>query len=310
MKKYCNGLAYIVIMASIIFSFSACSDDDDNFNKWDANYAYLVPQYLGMYTTNYTLNHSGEGITGPETKTTFTVKLKEVSDQDVIVNLELANSESLPQDKVMLSAESITIPAGKLTSDTVEIAIADWNFMKDSKDKVEYLTTVKLVSVESQNVYIGRQTEIGLKAIKNSYLNLMTVSSLEGTKVEDRSVWKIVIDSKAENSNNPGRLVDGSSTDIALDGEPFWITVDLGKETTITGIMINAWGSSYAPRGAELLTSANGTDWLSHGVIETSGSTQRIKFIDTVTCQHIKYNMTQVASSNRTSITEFNVYAK
>ncbi|WP_101690931.1 discoidin domain-containing protein [Dysgonomonas massiliensis] len=312
MKKYWNGLAYIVIMIGIILGFSACSDDD-NINKWGATYAYIVPQNLGILKANYILYHSDvDGISGDNVEYIFTVALNKISSKDEIIDLELDINDEALKEGISLSEKSVVIPAGSMASKPITLSVPDWSFLNNISSKKEYSIKINVKQGEKSDVLVGLQSQIELGIVKHAIPTYEVGVPDEGSLISNRSLWQIVIDPSAENANNTGRLVDGNgSTDIAKDNTGFWITVNLGQETTITGLSISSWGSSYAPAMIEVYTSDDGAEWVSQGPLSPSRtSTQNIRFIKPLKCQHIKYDILKAAPTNRTSITEFNVYAK
>lgn len=48
------------------------------------------------------------------------------------------------------------------------------------------------------------------------------------------------------------------SSDVATNGIPFWLTVDLKTVKTLTGIQTRHWGAGYAPTKVEIFTSEDG----------------------------------------------------
>lgn len=286
----------------------SCSSDDD-INMWDATYVYLMPEHLGIYTTEFDLTHKGSNITGPETKIQFYVALNRAVDNDVTVDLSLATSKTLDMEKVNLSSASVTIPAGQLKSEPITMSVEDWSSETTIKTEVKYSADVKLGNVQTKDVFAGTQNKLGMAITKSTLLNLEVGVPAESALIENRAEWDITIDESAENASNPQRLIDGNNTDIAKNNAGFWITVDLKKPTLVTGIKTSFWGSYYAARFVEVLVSDNGSKWESQGKLRVSGSPQDVKLVEPITTQYIKYNII-TPFSNRLSVTEFNVYAK
>ena len=306
MRNYWNKLAFAAV-ALLATGFAACSEEEEA-NEWNSNYVYLKPTYLGHETASFTLGHNGSGITGKIPETTFNVALYEPSNQDVTVELTVESSENLPADKVQLSSVTATIPAGQTMSDLITVSIPDWSFQAENRTKTEYKSAVKIASAQGK-VLISQRSQIAFKVLKNAFVNLAS-GTPEGALIPDRTVWKFTIQPGVENADNPGVLIDGKNTDVAVNSGVFWIQVDLTKTTTVTGVRTGSFGSSYAPRRIELATSDNGSDWVSHGELATSGTTQTTKFLAPVTCRYIKYNIITGSSNGRLDITEFNVFAK
>ncbi len=97
------------------------------------------------------------------------------------------------------------------------------------------------------------------------------------------------------------------SSDVATNGIPFWLTVDLKTVKTLTGIQTRHWGAGYAPTKVEIFTSEDGEKWVSIGQWTTKGGTQTITFEESVKTRYLKYQMITVPS--RVDITRFYIYA-
>lgn len=304
MRKIYN----LLILSLLMVGATSCSSDDC-FNEWDATYAYLAPEHLGLLTTEFTLLHKTE-IEGPETKIQFYAALNKASTKDVVVELLLDTSKTLNQSMVSLSSQTVTIPAGKLKSEPIQMSIEDWSSQSNITSETEYSANVKLAKVQTKDILTGAQSKLGMLITKQALLNIAVGAPKEGTLIADRAAWNITVQEEVENANNPGVLIDGTTTDVAVNSGGFWIIIDLTKSTLVTGIKTNSWASSFAPRGIELFVSDNGVKWESHGKLQTSGAEQNIKFVTPVTTRYIKYDIFRGSSNGRLDITEFNVYAK
>lgn len=297
--------------------FVACSDDDDDaveIDEWAANYVYLQRPALGTDSKQFNLSHTGAGVSG-DTKVVMplTFRLLKPYESDVKIKLGYTTEGELPEEDITFrSGGVLIIPAGEtMVHDTLDVT-ANWDLAQ--KPKTNYIVTPQIESVEPVSGALRKsesQSKLNLIFTKSAFLNLSfsTSSVPSGTSISNRSVWNIVIQPGVENANNPGRLVDGStSTDIAADLPGFWLTIDLTETTTVTGFRIQAYGTVYAPRGAEIFTSNDGASWESQGEITTSGMNQYIKLVTPVSCRHIKYDIITGSSNGRLSLTEFYVY--
>lgn len=91
-----------------------------------------------------------------------------------------------------------------------------------------------------------------------------------------------------------------------LASEEATLTLDLGAETTMLGANTRHWGSGYAPRSIEVLTSPDNATWKSHGTLAVSGGTQNWRFLKPVTARYLRYRV--MSPNGRTDVTEFNIY--
>lgn len=48
-----------------------------------------------------------------------------------------------------------------------------------------------------------------------------------------------------------------------MRGAEYWLTVDIGKVQTLTGIRNKCYASSYSPTAVEVFTSGDGIKWKS-----------------------------------------------
>ena len=97
------------------------------------------------------------------------------------------------------------------------------------------------------------------------------------------------------------------SSDVATNGIPFWLTVDLKTVKTLTGIQTRHWGAGYAPTKVEIFTSEDGEKWVSICQWTTKGGTQTITFEESVKTRYLKYQMITVPG--RVDITRFYIYS-
>ena len=55
-----------------------------------------------------------------------------------------------------------------------------------------------------------------------------------------------------------------------MRGAEYWLTVDIGKVQTLTGIRNKCYASSYSPTAVEVFTSSDGAKWKSIGAVTIS----------------------------------------
>lgn len=305
MRKIYN----LLLLSIFMIGAASCSSDDD-LNVWDATYVYLMPEHLGIYTTEYTLTHKGDVIEGPETKMQFYVALNRVSDRDISVELSVDTSKTLKMDKVNLSTKVVTIPAGKLKSEPIVMNVEDWSSETAIKPETIYSADVNINKNKIKDVLVGTQSTLRMMVTKSALLNLESGVPAEGELIKNRAEWEITVQDGVENADKPERLVDGQNSDLAVNSGGFWFTVNLKQPTLVTGIRTNFWANVYAAGGIEVFVSDNGVKWESQGKLKTSGATQNVKFTKPVTTKYIKYNIVVGSLYGRLSVTEFNVYAK
>ena len=136
------------------------------------------------------------------------------------------------------------------------------------------------------------------------YLNLAS-GTPSNAEYMDRTNWSGTLGEGVENVI--GNIFDGNTgSDIAANSAPWEFTLDLGAETTMLGANTRHWGSGYAPRSIEVLTSPDNATWKSHGTLAVSGGTQNWRFLKPVTARYLRYRV--MSPNGRTDVTEFNIY--
>ena len=150
---------------------------------------------------------------------------------------------------------------------------------------------------------------------EGGYLLPVTISSIEGNNLDalssNRGVvsgWTVKV--APTTRGDAKNLIDGTNSDVARDGgAEYWLTVDIGKVQTLTGIRNKCYASSYSPTAVEVFTSGDGIKWKSIGTVTISRSgTQYIKFSKAIETRYLKYYVKQ--GPNTVSLTEFDLYAK
>lgn len=149
---------------------------------------------------------------------------------------------------------------------------------------------------------LGRQNLLTLDITKNAYLNLKAEAPANPKQI-DRTNW---VCSKMDGIEGDANVLKGTAGgDVASNSAPWWVMVDMAATHTLIGAKITHWASAFAPTQIEVETSADGTNWTSHGVLDVWGGTQNWSFIEPVTC---RYLYTALAPNSRTDITGMFLY--
>lgn len=311
MKRIFQLITMAGLISLLIPSISSCKDDEKVFNEWDATYVSLQRNdYLSGNVKKFNLTHDANGIGGDEIKLVFTVKTQKAVSSDLVVKLS-AQSENAELDasRIILSSSQITIKEGQMTSDEITATI-DPTIFVDINDKTSYSFSISINSLSSNDnntVISSNLSRLSAVINKAAFSNLKSGTPANSQLIGNRSSWTINMQSGVEGAAN--NLIDGKSgTDVALNNESFWFTIDLGEAKLLTGIKTNHWGSTYAPREVEILQSENGITWKSLSSLATSGNPQNITFISPITTRYLKYQIITISSNGRTDVTEFNIY--
>lgn len=298
MKKYWKYMAFAAV-ALLGVGAAACSDDEGD-TSWFETYAYLVPEHLGILDKSVTLSHTAAGITG-DASLVFSVGLNKAAAKDLTFSFDVVASETLPENAVALSKQEVTVPAGELVSAPVTLSVSDWSFAADMRDKAEYSIAVSLAQTPAWK--LGRQNLLTLDITKNAYLNLKAEAPANPKQI-DRTNW---VCSKMDGIEGDANVLKGTAGgDVASNSAPWWVMVDMAATHTLIGAKTTHWASAFAPTQIEVETSADGTNWTSHGVLDVWGGTQNWSFIEPVTCRYLRY--TALAPNSRTDITGMFLY--
>ncbi len=278
--------------------FTSCSNDDEAADEWTVNHAYI-----NLVTERMSVEHKLSGEIDNAT-IPFSVCLNKPVDEDVRVKINVT-SENIPAANMQLSNSEVTIKQGARESEECVISITDWSFAKDTDASTSYRINMA-ITVEGGNVTLSsnRSSET-FEIIKGTHCRVEAKMPDDALLQTSASDWTFTFENGVENANSNSVAGTGSS-DIATNGVPFWLTVDLKEKMQLQGIQTEHWASSYAPTKAEVYYSEDGENWISLGSVRTSGSTQRIAFASTIEARYLKYQMREVPS--RVDMTAFYVF--
>lgn len=245
---------------------------------------------------------------------TFRACINKPAKADATVSLTAAASGGIAdmlENTMTLSAESLTIPAGQLASEeatlTIDPAFLAITDEQKTYDPAVFTVTVGELKTSCNDVRLSTKTNkvtVTYKKTVKPYLNLAS-GTPSNAEYMDRTNWSGTLGEGVENVI--GNIFDGNTgSDIAANSAPWEFTLDLGAETTMLGANTRHWGSGYALRSIEVLTSPDNATWKSHGTLAVSGGTQNWRFLKPVTARYLRYRV--MSPNGRTDVTEFNIY--
>ena len=215
-------------MSAMIPFFSSCSDDD-SVNEWDMSYVSLLPADYLRPTPSFTLKHvEEEGID--------------------------ATCDGISADKINLTSKTAVIKANATASEPITLSITDWDELESIKGEANYTLRIKITGIESTATDVANAAyyqEIVLKISKSAE------RKKENVLLTNAKDWIFTFMEGVENPESNSVAGTGSS-DVATNGIPFWLTVDLKTVKTLTGIQTRHWGAGYAPTKVEIFTSEDG----------------------------------------------------
>lgn len=165
----------------------------------------------------------------------------------------------------------------------------------------QFMATTQKAVAQDINVNIDATCD-GISADKINLTSKTAVIKANATASEPITLSITDWDELETNS-----VAGTGSSDVATNGIPFWLTVDLKTVKTLTGIQTRHWGAGYAPTKVEIFTSEDGEKWVSIGQWTTKGGTQTITFEESVKTRYLKYQMITVPG--RVDITRFYIYS-
>lgn len=306
-----NKFYKLIFMAALTLGaapfFASCSDDEAD--EWNATYVYLQREdFLVSTVKTFNLTHDASGIGGDEINMVFTAKTQKPTAKDITVKLGVkSESEGLDVNKISLSTTEITIKAGQQASEEV-IATIDRTIFSTIEDKASYSFSISIneITTDNGNTIISSNLKTLPATInKSAYCNLKSGTPVNSKLWTAKTEWNFAFQDGVENQNTNSVIGNGGS-DVATNGVPFWLTVDLKTVKTLTGIQSKHWGSGFAPTQIEVYYSDNGSTWKSMGVIDTKGGTQNVAFVTPIQTRYLKYQMIKVPG--RVDLTAFYVY--
>lgn len=290
------------MLALAVVAFVACDDDDEGLNGWtDTAYVYVQGETLGNDMLKQAVVIETEGLEDATPCVyTFRACINKPAKADATVSLTAAASGGIAdmlENTMTLSAESLTI-------DPAFLAITD---EQKTYDPAVFTVTVGELKTSCNDVRLSTKTNkvtVTYKKTVKPYLNLAS-GTPSNAEYMDRTNWSGTLGEGVENVI--GNIFDGNTgSDIAANSAPWEFTLDLGAETTMLGANTRHWGSGYAPRSIEVLTSPDNATWKSHGTLAVSGGTQNWRFLKPVTARYLRYRV--MSPNGRTDVTEFNIY--
>lgn len=287
-------------MSAMIPFCSSCKDDE-TVGEWDMSYVYLLPVDYLRPTTSFSLSHiEDKGIEG-NVEYSFRAVVQKPSTQDIKVNLTMA-CDGISEDNINVTAKSAIIKAGQTASDTITITIDKWDDLLEIKQAANYTFKIDINSIEAAPEVVASEFRQGVsfKIAKSAEKGKQEVLLKTPTR------WLFTFMPGVENAGSNSVAGTGGS-DVATNGTPFWITVDLMEVKTLTGIQTRHWAPAYAPTKVELFSSENGNTWTSIGTFDTKSATQIIKFEERIKTRYLKYQMITVPG--RVDITQLYVYS-
>lgn len=294
---------------------SSCNDDDEvDYPEYTTSFVYLQQNDYLQGDKVCTITHNAlTGLIG-EVNMTFKAKLQRPATADVKVMLDTEVSEGLDKSKIQMSADHVTIKAGEVQSEEVNVTMSDFSFMADVETSANYMFQVVMKEIQTTAAKVQASQTYGTLPVAIykepiSYDNLEQIGSAPAeSEFDDRSSWTITLQPGVE--NGAGNLIDGNGgSDVAINGDGFWIQIDMGEEKTLAGIKTNHWGSYYAPTAIAMAISSDGKDWTSMGELGVSGGTQTIGLKVPMKARYLKYEILSCAIG-RVDVTEFNIYIK
>ncbi len=302
------SLLIAVLLGALIPTLLSCNDDEEVFNEWNATYVSLQRQdYLSGDVKVFKLSHDAGGIGGDEILLTFNVKTQQPSPDDITVALEVKSEEGLDVNLITLSNASVTLRKGETISENITATINREHFL-DIKDKLQYAfqISIKDIMTNDKNTVVSEYLHTLRASInKAAYCNLKAAAPENCELLTNKTDWEFAFQEGVENSSSNSVAGTGGN-DVATNGIPFWVTVDLKETQTVRGIQTKHWGASFAPTEVEIFHSVDGINWTSLGVTATSGQTQNITFITPVETRYLKYQMITVPG--RVDLTALYVY--
>lgn len=308
MKKYSIYLFMMMLVVSTTTLFISCNDDDEITDEWSTTYTYIESNYFLRPSSAFVLDHTKDGeITGGEDIVIpFTVRLNQAAKKEVDLVIKVL-SDNIPAEAIKLINSHVSIKKGEYESAEDSISIPDWAFAKENAEKTDYSFTIAISTDDGDRgvTLSSNRSKAHFEIIKNARCNMEAKTPENAYLWKAKAGWVFAFQDGVENSGSNSVAGTGQG-DVATNGIPFWVTVDLQETFTITGIQSTHWASGFAPSRIEVLQSEDGENWKSLGVISTAGNPENIAFITPIKTRYLKYQMVKVP--RRVDLTGLYVY--
>lgn len=309
-----KSVLWFVMTIGGMTGMTSCNDEEVVENEWNATYVYIQRNdYLDKNNSVFNLKHSADGVVG-EVAVTFKLKIQKPASQDIVGQLEFSGTGDIPLTMFALSNDKPVIKAGMTESEEITLSLTGKEELAQTEAALSGEFDIRLTGIQTENWHTVISTNPVLTIIhftinKAEY----SVQNIEKGEVDteftyllDRSAWVVKAEDGVE--GDVANVIDNNTgTDIAMDNNGFWITVDFGTPQKVSGVMTYHWGASYCPNKIELFVSDDGVTWKTMGTLDVSGQVHKISLIKPITTRYLKYDMLEVPS--RADITEFYVYA-
>lgn len=165
---------YVGALALATAGFVACDESEEELNGWtDTSYVYVLGETLGNGLGMKYLVVEREGLVDPTPATyTFQVCLNRAVSADVTVGFETEISGGSADDAldntVVLNSANVTIPAGELKSEPIEMTINP-EFLAVTDEVREYdptNITVKLTELVTKDASVRLSTKTNKVTVK------------------------------------------------------------------------------------------------------------------------------------------------
>lgn len=307
MKKFPIYLLMAGVVISLTTLFAACSEDDETKDEWSSTYAYIASNYFLRPTSAFVIDHTREGeITGTENVVIpFSIRLNRAAEKDVTVGIKII-SDNIPAEAIQLTSNQLDIRKGEYESVEDTVSIPDWAFAKQNEEKTNYRFSIAInVNGGAYFTLSSNKSKADFEVLKNARCKMELKEPEDAYLWQAKGGWTFAFQEGVENAGSNSVAGTGSN-DVATNGVPFWVTIDLNDVFIVKGIQSKHWGGSYAPSQIEMLYSEDGENWKSMGVLVTNGGTQKIAFTAPVETRYLKYQMMTVPG--RVDLTGLYVY--
>lgn len=309
MFKYIKN--YIPVAAALLSlgMLTACSDDDNvEQDEWTATYVYIQrTDFLESDCKTFNLKHTPLELTG-EKSMDFSAKVQKPSNCDISVDVIIEGSDKLPSTSYRLvdregnalASNTLTIKAGRTSSDTVRMVLEDLSPLANIEEQDEQKGCIKIdkITTDGHNTFIAsnpKMTQINF-CINKAKKKYISVEDLPQGSVEiPSSSLTLTIDGNTQGSSDD--LLDNSNgTFVEFDSdEDKGIMVDLGEEKKVTAIQTIYKSSYYACTNTTIMY-ADGEERKEIGTMETWGDTQTFNLLGKPKVRYLYIRLNEKAS--------------
>lgn len=259
----------------------------------------------------FDLAHGEDGVIG-DVSFSFAAELTSAAEEDVTVSFEVS-CDAISTSKINMSKNSVTIPAGETSSETVSVSVSDWSELESAVEAKTFSISVSIGSFEGADkkgsgVYVTVNKKAFTVAPK---IHIGTEQEVVGSLNQNVAEWDFEFwtTGGAEIENVDANTFNGrGGSDMAVNNDLINFIVDFKAAKNVTGLWILHWGNDYRAKSFKLAYSNDKESWTELGALDVNNSVYYVIFDVDVNARYLKYEM--LDATDRVDLKQMAIYEK